>query len=911
MDSKTKGGSSIFYPELFGKPIEYYFYPNSSIPVFCPTIEQFRDFEALVAAIEPLAVRGGVCKIIPPKAWRSELERSAQEVRVFADEEFPIMKPIVQHFNGSSGIFHQYNVEYHRKLKLAHFFQISQDDSHRVPDKLKTVEENSSKGDGASEKDKQAKSSTESGTRSGGSSSDQAEASDAAEQRVVDSETVGIAVDYESGKIQLTSTAAEALKATTRSEAMRAKFQPAVASYRPQPDMQGEAAGDSNGPRPPRLFTSDDGRALFVSEKEYAENEELERIYWKNMLFQPPMYGADVLGTLFPEYNKFPYWNIRNLPGLLRQVGQRMPGVNDPYLYLGMWKATFAWHVEDMDLYSINYIHFGAPKAWYAIPIDARSRFEMSMQNVFANDYKNCSQFLRHKAFLLSPRFLAAQGIPFNRVVQRAGEIILTFPLGYHAGYNHGFNCAESVNFALDQWLDVAWESKHCECVKDSVTIDLMEWFGDQRKEREAAKARGHSSEEIVVDDDDMCLRDRVQRDSPRRHAAAAAAIAKSSRVRSGAVASGGAANSTQHAADAKGPAKKADGTASAGTKRKQSVSSARRSEPVAKRLPRKPAKKASLLSVATGALSSAGSKDNELAAEKSDAAALAADVSRRFASLLTPVGACGTCLLPIAGFEGEGEGEGVAVECQQCGLTVHPQCSALAFDDGHYRCANCVMDTDQLSCALCAFQNGLMLPAAQGKSRPEGDGGKEPEFVHFLCAHFINETYFDFPAADEEGAGAGAAGKDSGDSVAAAADDDAANGISTRARTAARVATATKQAIAARTRIPTRKSSAKRSKAQEKSAGMYSSAKVCGIQSISRARYTARCLFCHNHVSSLPGATDDALQKQLHHQCFGPVVQCAHPKCFRSFHPMCAAVHNPALLDWSQCIAFCGRHSQ
>jgi len=40
------------------------------------------------------------------------------------------------------------------------------------------------------------------------------------------------------------------------------------------------------------------------------------------------------------------------------------------------------------------------------------------------------------------------------QITQEAGEFMITFPFGYHSGYNHGYNCAESTNFATKRWIE-------------------------------------------------------------------------------------------------------------------------------------------------------------------------------------------------------------------------------------------------------------------------------------------------------------------------------------------------------------------------------------------------------------------------------------------------------------------------
>ncbi|KAM9221763.1 lysine-specific demethylase 4D-like [Dugong dugon] len=228
--------------------------------------------------------------------------------------------------------------------------------------------------------------------------------------------------------------------------------------------------------------------------------EDLERKYWKNRLYDSPIYGADISGSLFDENTE--HWNLGNLgtiQDLLEQeCGVVIEGVNTPYLYFGMWKTTFAWHTEDMDLYSINYLHFGEPKTWYAVPPEHGRRLERLARALFPGSARACEAFLRHKVALISPTVLRENGIPFSRITQEAGEFMVTFPFGYHAGFNHGFNCAEAINFATLRWVDYGKVASQCSCGEARVTFSMDAFVRILQPERYELWKQGR--DRVVVD---------------------------------------------------------------------------------------------------------------------------------------------------------------------------------------------------------------------------------------------------------------------------------------------------------------------------------------------------------------------------------------------------------------------------
>jgi jumonji domain-containing protein 2 len=240
---------------------------------------------------------------------------------------------------------------------------------------------------------------------------------------------------------------------------------------------------------------------VVVSAEKYEDNDYCDLLalkFWKRLgpTMESSMYGADMEGSLFDQDDDACGWNPSLLESCLSLLstdanGESLPGVTTPYLYFGMWASVFCAHTEDMNLLSINYLHAGAPKYWYAIAPDDAKRFESLAQSRFVHAYSGCKEFLRHKRYLISPLVLQKAGIPFTTQIQRPGQAMLTMPGAYHFGINLGFNVAEATNFACPEWMEFGTRARICMCRPDSVRIDMERFQELLQHYAEDARKRG------------------------------------------------------------------------------------------------------------------------------------------------------------------------------------------------------------------------------------------------------------------------------------------------------------------------------------------------------------------------------------------------------------------------------------
>ncbi|KZT71516.1 hypothetical protein DAEQUDRAFT_724032 [Daedalea quercina L-15889] len=235
-----------------------------------------------------------------------------------------------------------------------------------------------------------------------------------------------------------------------------------------RPASQTESDGDVKMTKKP----APDDPTVNVFDDVVVTETDVENEFWRLVQSQQETveveYGADVHSTThgsgmptlethpLDPYSKDP-WNLNNIPilpdSLLRYIKSDISGMTVPWTYVGMVFSTFCWHNEDHYTYSINYMHWGETKTWYSIPGEDAEKFEAAIRREAPDLFEVQPDLLFQLVTLMNPKRLKEAGVDVYSCNQRAGEFVITFPKAYHAGFNHGFNFNEAVNFALPDWL--------------------------------------------------------------------------------------------------------------------------------------------------------------------------------------------------------------------------------------------------------------------------------------------------------------------------------------------------------------------------------------------------------------------------------------------------------------------------
>ncbi|XVE89996.1 hypothetical protein DITRI_Ditri20bG0041400 [Diplodiscus trichospermus] len=369
-------------------------------PVFYPTEEEFEDTLKYIASIRPRAERYGICRIVPPSSWKPPC--LLKEKNMWENSRFATRVQRVDKLQNRESMRKFSKVNNNTRRKRRRCMRMAVD-----------------------------------------CGSDAGSISGPADTGYCEVETFG----FEPGP-----------------EFTLDKFQKYADDFKAQYFRRKQNDADT------------EGKMTVLAEHQEPSVENIEGEYWRIVEKATEqievLYGADletgVFGSGFPKkhsqvalasnekYIKSG-WNLNNFPRLSGSVlsyeSSDISGVVIPWLYVGMCFSSFCWHVEDHHLYSLNYMHWGAPKIWYGVPGKDSPKLEEAMRKNLPDLFDEQPDLLHKLVTQLSPSILKSEGVPVYRCAQNAGEFVLTFPRAYHAGFNCGFNCAEAVNVAPVDWL--------------------------------------------------------------------------------------------------------------------------------------------------------------------------------------------------------------------------------------------------------------------------------------------------------------------------------------------------------------------------------------------------------------------------------------------------------------------------
>ncbi|RPB07967.1 JmjC-domain-containing protein, partial [Morchella conica CCBAS932] len=153
---------------------------------------------------------------------------------------------------------------------------------------------------------------------------------------------------------------------------------------------------------------------------------------------------------------------LTELPGnIVHDSKHKVTGIHTPYLYIGQAYTLFALHAEDYNAFSLNYQHLGAPKTWRVVCPRDFYLVEGFVDGVLhpssssGKEPAKCSQFVRHASLFLPKETLETAGARSIQFSQNPGELVVTWPLAYHQGWNEGVNVNEACGYGHKGWRKV------------------------------------------------------------------------------------------------------------------------------------------------------------------------------------------------------------------------------------------------------------------------------------------------------------------------------------------------------------------------------------------------------------------------------------------------------------------------
>lgn len=203
-------------------------------------------------------------------------------------------------------------------------------------------------------------------------------------------------------------------------------------------------------------------------------------------------------------------FNFRNFPNVLRAYAnyddREFPGLTKTMGYAGSFGSSSSMHFEDFNSNALNLLIFGAEKLWKCWRgsnctismldniinnIHTHSNMDKTDNNIFHSDQQDeiiklgenivndlkknrkknktvkvsCSKPFLDKLFILSSKVTRENDLPYTLLIQKPGDMVITFPRAFHAVTNAGFNFAVAVKFGFMSFL------------KDALLYEGCSWY--------------------------------------------------------------------------------------------------------------------------------------------------------------------------------------------------------------------------------------------------------------------------------------------------------------------------------------------------------------------------------------------------------------------------------------------------